>query len=151
SRCEDGVDVRPLDDELRASLTARFEALGREGFRVLGIASKAQPPACVSIAKGDESGLVFAGFSAFQDPPKESAREALRSLGELGISVKVVTGDNELVAEHVCRQLDLPIGGVLTGAQLQAMDDAVLDARVEETFLFCRVTPAQKNRIILAL
>ena len=94
---------------------------------------------------------MFAGFAAFHDPPKESAREALRSLGELGISVKVVTGDNELVAEHVCRELALPVGGVLTGAQIQEMDDAVLDARVEETALFCRVTPAQKNRIILAL
>ena len=75
---------------------------------------------------------MFAGFAAFQDPPKESAREALRSLGRLGVAVKVVTGDNELVAEHVCRELGLPIGGVLTGAQIQEMDDPALDARVEE-------------------
>ena len=101
---EDGAEVRPLDDELRANLTARFDALGREGFRVLGIASKPRPRSCSSIAKSDESDLVFAGFAAFQDPPKESAREALRSLGRLGIAVKVVTGDNELVAEHVCRR-----------------------------------------------
>jgi Mg2+-importing ATPase len=147
----DAGDVPAHREDVRKQLIARFEALSREGFRVLGIASKPLPPGCAGVGKDDEKQLTFAGYAAFQDPPKQSAREALRSLDELGVSVKVVTGDNELVAEHVCRELALPFGGVLTGAEVEAMDDHVLDARVEATTLFCRVTPAQKNRVILSL
>ena len=151
SRYEDAAgDPHPLDQETRQSLSGRFEALGRDGFRVLGIAWKRQPADCESVARGDETDLVFLGYAVFQDPPKESAGGALRSLGELGVSVRVLTGDNELVAEHVCRQLGLAVAGVLTGADVEAMDDHALDARVEQTTLFCRVTPAQKSRILLA-
>ena len=67
------------------------------------------------------------------------------------VAVKVITGDNELVTEHVCEELGLPVTGVLTGAELQPLDDQALAARVEHVNLFCRVTPAQKNRVILAL
>ena len=137
--------------EQRRPLVDRFEALGRDGFRVLGIAWKQQSAGVTTVAQSEECDLTFAGFAAFQDPPKQSARQALESLAGLGVGVKVVTGDNELVAEHVCRELGLPLAGTLTGAEVHAMDDAVLDARVEQTSLFCRVTPVQKNRIILAL
>jgi Mg2+-importing ATPase len=140
-----------LDGGTRASLTARFESLGREGFRVLGVALKQQASECTSIRKQDESELVFVGFAAFQDPPKESARGALQSLAHLGVSVRVVTGDNELVAEHVCRELGILIKGVLTGVDLDRLDDHALDARVDRTTLFCRVTPVQKSRVLLAL
>jgi Mg2+-importing ATPase len=144
-------ELHAIDDSTRAELNGRFEALGREGFRVLGVAFRRQAPACISIRKQDEADLVFAGFAAFQDPPKESARGALESLAHLGVSVRVVTGDNELVAQHVCRQLGLRVGGVLTGSDLDRLDDHALDATVERTTLFCRVTPAQKNRVLLAL
>jgi Mg2+-importing ATPase len=140
-----------LNPAARAALKQRFEALARDGFRVLGVAWRRADAACTSVTRDDEQDLVFAGFLAFQDPPKESAREALASLRALGVAVKVVTGDNELVAEHVCKGLDLPVEGVLTGAEVQALDDAALDVRVGRTTLFCRVTPSQKNRIILAL
>src|SRR5207247_4789019 len=76
---------------------------------------------------------------------------ALQVLAESGIVVKVVTGDNELVTQHVCTQLGLSVIGVVTGAAIAQMDDHALQARVETANLFCRVTPAQKNRIILAL
>src|SRR6185369_13949814 len=118
-----------------------------EGFRVLGIAGKPQPRGCTAVAKGDEGDLVFVGFAAFHDPPKQSARAALRDLAGMGVTIKVLTGDNELVAQHVCRELELPVAGVLTGADIHAMDDAALAARVEGTTLFCRVTPAQKSRV----
>jgi P-type Mg2+ transporter len=147
----DAGETRALDEAARASMTARFEELSREGFRVLGVSSRPLPEDHAVITKAHEVDLTFAGFAAFQDPPKESARTTLRQLAELGIAVKVLTGDNELVAEHVCRELDLPIPGVLTGTELQGMDDLILDQRVDRTTLFCRVTPAQKNRIIVAL
>ena len=142
---------RPLDDAARASINAQFEALSKEGFRVLGIASrqvgKDQPHCAVS----DEADLVFVGFAAFLDPPKESAKAALAGLAADRVAVKIITGDNELVTQHIFVQLGVPVTGVLTGAEIQQMDDLALAARAEQVNLFCRVAPAQKNRIILAL
>jgi Mg2+-importing ATPase len=141
----------PLDDEARARAMALVEGLGREGFRVLGVAITAQPRDRRAIEFADERDLCFAGFAAFQDPPKASAKAALRHLSELGITLKVLTGDNEWVAQHLCRELEVPVEGVLRGAELAALDEHALEARVERTTLFCRVTPAQKNRVLLAL
>src|SRR6266568_158362 len=144
-------DLRPLAAEAAQRIRTQFETLGREGFRVLGIAwrrvGRDHPHAIVD----DETELVFAGFAAFLDPPKVSAAPVLKALAESGIRVKVVTGDNELVTRHVCVQLGLPVIEVLTGAEIAQLDDHALQARVETATLFCRVTPAQKNRIILAL
>ncbi|WP_243372210.1 magnesium-translocating P-type ATPase [Geotalea sp. SG265] len=144
-------DSRPLDDVARMSINAQFEALSQQGFRVLGIASRQvgmdHPHAVVS----DESELVFVGFAAFLDPPKESAKAALVGLAADRVAVKIITGDNELVTQHIFAQLGLPVTGVLTGAEIQQLDDLALTARVEQVNLFCRVAPAQKNRVILAL
>jgi P-type Mg2+ transporter len=140
-----------LDEAALTGINALFDSLGEAGFRVLGIAwrdvARDHPHAVVS----DESELVFAGFAAFLDPPKASAAQALRAMAASGVAVKVLTGDNERVTRHVCTQLGVPIVGVLTGTQLAAMNDDALWARVESVNLFCRVNPAQKNRIILAL
>jgi Mg2+-importing ATPase len=100
---------------------------------------------------GDEAELVFVGFAAFLDPPKESAKAALAGLAADRVAVKIITGDNELVTQHIFAQLGLPVTGVLTGAEIEKMDDLALAARAEQVNLFCRVAPAQKNRIILAL
>jgi len=146
-----GGEEAPLDDAARLAVNAQFEALSRDGFRVLGIASRQvgrdHPHAVVD----DEAELVLAGFAAFLDPPKQSAREALARLAADRVAVKVITGDNELVTQHICGQLGLAVTGVLTGAQIQELDDPGLAARVEQANLFCRVTPNQKNRVILAL
>ena len=140
-----------LNEDARARINTLFDSLGEEGFRVLGIAWRDvaldHPHAVVS----DESELVFAGFAAFLDPPKASAAQALAALAASGVAVKIVTGDNEHVTRHVCTQLGVSIEGVLTGTEVQALDDDALCARVEGVNLFCRVNPAQKNRIILAL
>jgi Mg2+-importing ATPase len=144
-------DTAALDDTIRTQINTLFDDLGEEGFRVLGIAWRDvaldHPHAVVS----DESELVFAGFAAFLDPPKASAGDALRAMEGSGIAVKIVTGDNERVTRHVCTQLGIRIDGVLTGAEVSAMNDDALRARVELVNLFCRVNPSQKNRIILAL
>jgi len=103
------------------------------------------------VSPRSETGLVFAGFVAFEDPPKASAAEAVRALTASGVTVKVVTGDNELVTQHVCAELGLPVTGVLTGSEIEKMGDPALAARAEAVNLFCRVTPPQKNRVIHAL
>ena len=141
----------PLDDAARSKTVQSFESLSREGFRVLGIAWKQTARDQVHAVVNDETELVFGGFAAFEDPPKASAAEAVRALTASGVTVKVVTGDNELVTQHVCAELGLPVAGVLTGSEIQEMSDPALAARAEGVNLFCRVTPPQKNRIIQAL
>ena len=143
--------VRPHDDGSSAALKKQLDALSAEGFRVLGIAWRNVPPSQAHARIGDEASLTFAGFAAFLDPPKASSAAALKALAADGVTVKVVTGDNDLVTQHVCRTLGLPIAGVLTGTEIAQMDDQALAARVETTTLFCRVNPGQKNRVILAL
>ena len=146
-----GAAPLPLDDAARAAIAEHHRALGQDGYRVLGVAWKPADRAREHISTADETDLVFAGLAAFEDPPKPGAAEAIRSLEDSGVAVKIVTGDNELVTQHVCGELKLPFAGLLTGPELEALDDAALGQKVEATSLFCRVTPAQKNRIILAL
>ncbi|WP_042877213.1 magnesium-translocating P-type ATPase [Cupriavidus necator] len=143
--------LRPLNEAALKGITGQFEGLSKEGFRVLGIASRQVGMDHPHAVVGDETELVFAGFAAFLDPPKESTKAALAELAADGIAVKIITGDNELVTQHVFAQLGLPVVGVLTGAQIQQMDDPALAARVEQVNLFCRVALTQKNRVILAL
>ena len=149
---EQGNEVQvPLDKDSRERIHGEHIALEKEGFRVLGIAWRAVPPDHPHAVIGDEAELVFAGFAGFLDPPKESAGAALAALKECGVSVKIVTGDSELVTQHVCAQLKIPVKGVLTGKEIAQMDDWALRVRAEKANLFCRVNPAQKDRVILAL
>jgi Mg2+-importing ATPase len=145
------ADLKELDEAALAGIQTLSETLARDGFRVLGVAWKQAASTEHHAVIDDETELVFAGFAAFLDPPKKSAQAALAKLTSAGIVVKVVTGDNELVTRHICEQLGLPITGILTGTEMQGMDDHALSAVVEEVNLFCRVNPAQKNRVILAL
>jgi P-type Mg2+ transporter len=149
---EQGNEVQiPLDEASRERIHGEHIALEKEGFRVLGIAWREVPLDHSDAVIGDEAELVFAGFAGFLDPPKESAGAALAALKEWGVTVKIVTGDSELVTQHVCAQLNIPVTGVLTGKEIAQMDDSALRIRVETANLFCRVNPSQKDRVILAL
>lgn len=119
------------------------------GNRVVAVATRpatrAQAP-----TPDDEHDLHLVGLLVFLDPPKEDAAEALRRLAALGIAVKIVTGDNATVTGKVCRDLGLDEGGVLTGADLDALDDTQLPAALLCTTVFARVTPEHKARIVRA-
>ncbi|HJV28223.1 MAG TPA: magnesium-translocating P-type ATPase [Aromatoleum sp.] len=142
---------RPMDEAALAAIHAQYHALEQDGFRVLGIAWREVPVDHPHAVVDDETGLVLAGFAAFLDPPKESAASALEDLHKLGVAIRIVTGDSDLVTRHVCAQLGIPVTGLLTGKDMAQMDDHALRARVESANLFCRVNPAQKERIIRAL
>ena len=142
---------RPLDGAAMDRALALFRSLGGDGFRVLGIAWREVAAGQDHAVISDEKDLILAGFAAFLDPPKATAASTVAALARLGIEVKVLTGDSELVTQHVCAELAVPVRGLLTGAELAHLSDEALGARLEETNLFCRVTPSQKNRIILAL
>ncbi len=142
---------RSIDEAARLAIHGQYHALEEEGFRALGIAWRRVPLDHPHAVVGDETELVLAGFAAFLDPPKESAASALEALKNVGVAVKIVTGDSDLVTRHVCAQLGIPVTGLLTGKEIAQLDDHALRARVETANLFCRVNPAQKVRVILAL
>ncbi|MEW9898669.1 magnesium-translocating P-type ATPase [Chitinivorax sp. PXF-14] len=141
----------PLDDARRAEIRALHDSLAADGFRLLGIALGHVPPEHQHAKVTDESDMIFAGFAVFLDPPKPSAAPALAALAASGVAIKVVTGDNELVSRHICKAVGLEVTGLLTGDDIHELDDHALAARVDQVNLFCRVTPSQKNRVILAL
>jgi len=143
--------VLPLDAETRRSFKATLDELGAQGFRALGVASRIVDPSHKTAAISDESDLVFSGFTVFLDPPKPSAGATMQSLAAAGISVKVLTGDTELVTRHVFAEIGVPITGVLTGDALTTLSDEALLGQLPRVNLFCRVNPQQKLRILLAL
>ncbi|WP_224364449.1 magnesium-translocating P-type ATPase [Hyalangium versicolor] len=148
---DEGRTLRPLSRGSLTRVQARFAKLGEEGFRVLAVAWRDEPPDVQVARTGDEVELTFAGFAAFLDPPKQSARPALEALVRGGVRVKVVTGDDERVALHVCRELGLQVDEVLTGKEMEALDEQALQVRAERASLFARVSPVQKSRIIRSL
>jgi len=144
----DGAKIA-LNDVARQQLLKRFEAWGEDGYRVLGVASRAVQGDAIS--KGDEDRLTFAGFALFVDPPKRDASDAVRALAKSGVEVKILSGDNERITRHICTEIGVPIHGVLTGQEIARLSDEALQAQAESVNLFCRVTPQQKQRILLAL
>jgi Mg2+-importing ATPase len=147
----------PMDSALIEDLKEEYETLSADGFRVLAIASKDVTPRGIvagdatPYSKADECDLVLKGYTAFLDPPKDTARAAIKALEGHGIRIKVVTGDNELVAGKVCREVGLSTEHVLLGSQVEKLTDEQLAAAVESTTLFARVSPSHKQRIIVAL
>ena len=160
SRCKqfelDG-ELFSMDHLLIQDLKEEYEQLSADGFRVLAIASKevvarnAAAGTGTPYSKADECDLVLNGYVAFLDPPKETAKAAIRALEGHGIRVKVVTGDNELVARKVCQDVGLSTEFTLLGSEVETLtDDQLADAAIRTT-LFARVSPAHKRRIIVAL
>ena len=148
---EGRIEPHDIDDAHLQTIQDRYHALERDGLRVLGVAWREVPRDHAVAVVNDESALVLAGFAAFLDPPKESAAPALASMQQSGVTIKVVTGDSDLVTRHVCQQLNIEVTGVLTGKEIAQLDDQALQRRVETANLFCRVNPGQKQRVILAL
>ncbi len=150
-------DILPMDHPHIEQLRKEHEALSADGFRVLALATKDAPPRdgvaahATPYGKTDENELTLEGYVAFLDPPKESALDAIRALERHGVRVKVITGDNDLVARKVCKQVGLVINHVLLGDAVEKMSDGELALAAEETVLFARVSPGHKQRIIRAL
>jgi Mg2+-importing ATPase len=147
----------PMDHPHIEELKKEYERLSADGFRVLAIATKDCPPHGVvaahatPYAKADECDLILEGYIAFLDPPKESAQAAIAALTGHGVAVKVITGDNELVAGKVCHEVGLTSDRVLLGDAVEKMTDEELAKAAEETVIFARVSPAHKQRIVESL
>ena len=139
-----------LDIESRKRCETIYRDFCAGGLRMLAVAYSEVQAKNVYRAE-DEQDLVLAGFLTFSDPPLETAKFALQALRRDGIEVKILTGDNELVTQHICSQVGLDSTRIILGDELESMTDPALAHVVEQTSVFARVSPAQKNRIILAL
>jgi Mg2+-importing ATPase len=150
-------ELYPMDHAHIDQLKAEYERLSAEGFRVLAIASKNVPPrqqasvGATPYSKSDESELILNGYVAFLDPPKETAKLAIQALEQRGVKIKVITGDNDLVAKKICKEVGLATNHVLLGTEVEAMNDEQLADACIETTLFARVSPSHKQRIVRAL
>ncbi len=142
--------IHPFTPAVKAKIQKRFDELSQQGFRVLAVAVK-EVKKEKQYSKTDEKDLVLYGLMAFLDPPKESAKEALQLLTQQGISLKILTGDNELVTQKICQEIGLAHEGSLTGEAVDALSDDALAKVAEKTAIFARLNPEQKKRIILAL
>ncbi|MEZ4557751.1 MAG: HAD-IC family P-type ATPase [Caldilineaceae bacterium] len=140
----------PFTDDVRAQIQQQTDAANAQGYRILGVATRAVPPQ-PRYTRTDETDMTFVGYLLFLDPPKEGARATLADLADLGVQVKVITGDSKLVTLHMASILGLPPDNVLTGAELADMRDEALWHVVDQASLFTEVDPNQKERIILAL
>jgi Mg2+-importing ATPase len=153
ARCttfENEGEIVPMERMLMDDLRLEYEQLSADGFRVLAIAYRDLPEKA-AYSRADESELVLRGYVAFFDPPKETASTAIAALRQHGVTVKVLTGDNDAVSRKICREVGLAAPKVLLGAQVEAMSDADLAAAVDDVTLFARLAPAHKQRVIKAL
>jgi Mg2+-importing ATPase len=142
--------VAPLDATARATCTTVHERLSADGLRVLAVAYR-WLEARDAYSRNDEADLVLAGFVSFADPVLPDVADVLAELERDGVTVKILTGDNELVARHVCRSIGLDDRQIVSGDDIARIDDSALGHMAEQASVFARVSPAQKNRIILAL
>ncbi|EKY1944700.1 magnesium-translocating P-type ATPase [Cronobacter turicensis] len=149
----DGGTVYALDDARRAAFARLTRQYNAQGFRVLVVATRELPepglnhPLCVA----DENGLVIEGMLTFLDPPKASAAQAISALHAHGVTVKVLTGDNPLVAASICQAVGIDYHEILTGDRIDEMDEAQLSTAVEHGAIFAKLTPLQKSRILRTL
>lgn len=140
-----------LSKQPKDKIEETYSEFSRKGFRVIGVAYKEIKGKKTSYSVSDESSMVFLGFITFFDPPKKTAKESLKVLENLGIQVKIITGDNELVTKTTCEELGFKIKGVMSGNEVDKINDHALTRVAEKTNIFVRITPAQKERIVGAL
>lgn len=143
-------NIIDLDDKTLRSIQNKFEDWGNQGFRVLGVSYKTIERK-IQYPISDESDLIFIGFLLFFDPPKEDVSNTITSLNQLGVQLKMITGDNQFVARHTAGMVGLDTDHILTGKELIALSNEELHHIVDKISLFCEVDPSQKERIISAL
>lgn len=150
TRFELNAEILPMDPILIEDLKEEYERLSMDGFRVLAIAYK-NVDVRTAYSRDDERELVLRGYVAFLDPPKDTAAAAISALQRHGVAVKVLTGDNDLVARKICHEVGLPTDQVILGSEVDQLPDQELYNAVEKTTLFARLSPMHKKRIVEVL
>ena len=148
------MNVTKITDEQRQALKKRNEQLNEEGFRVIAVAFRQfniDSTVAANFSVGDESGMIFAGFMAFLDPPKDSTAPALEELRRHKVEVKVLTGDSPAICRKVCEQIGMQVKGIITTGDLIGLTDKEVEGKVESANIFARLTPLQKAQVVRAL
>ena len=145
-----GEASQPFDESQQASAAETFKKLSADGYRTLGVAvRKVDKQNAYTVTA--EHNMTLVGFAAFLDPPKEGIQSVLEALKKNGISVVIMTGDNQYVTQKVAHDVGLPAVRILTGSEVDTTDDAALAYQAAHGAIFARMSPEQKNRVILAL
>lgn len=148
SYCYHQGRVEVFSEAIRQQTHARFETESAKGNKVIAVAYKMVASDCVDFSAEDEKELTFLGTLSFFDPPKEGVADNIAELEALGITIKILTGDNELISRKVCEEVGIPAGRILLGAEMELMTNDALSRMVDQVSLFARLTPAQKDRVV---
>lgn len=138
-------------EDSRKKTLEEYESLSTQGYRVLAVGVKKIKTVKEQYTVEDEKDLELVGYLAFLDPAKKGVKKVLKELNSIGVEVKIITGDNELVTQKICKDIELPIKGILLGKEIESLTDDALRIKAAQTTIFARFSPDQKNRIILAL
>jgi P-type Mg2+ transporter len=143
--------ILPIDDVLRAQADRLKQDLNEDGLRAIAVAYKEIPLDQVNYSVADECDLILLGYTAFLDPPKDSATEAIATLERKGVQVKILTGDNEIISRKICKDVGLYVHHILLGDEIEALSDDELTDLATTTTVFAKLSPMQKARIIQVL
>jgi Mg2+-importing ATPase len=144
-------EVVLLTDSIRQEIMDMVTKLNKDGMRVIAVAQKTNPSVEGVFSVKDESDMVLMGYIGFLDPPKKTSAAAIRALKDYGVTVKVLTGDNEIITKQVCKQVKLSVDNILLGSQVDTLSDEELVRVAETTNVFAKLSPQQKARIVRAL
>jgi Mg2+-importing ATPase len=144
-------EILPLIDVIKRDLMEEYERLSRNGYRVIAVSYKEFPKEKTTFGAKDEQDMILLGYLAFFDPPKDSAPKALAGLKQMGVNIKILTGDNELVTQKICGDVGLESTGIIIGKDLLQMNEKDFAEAIEKYTIFARLTPSQKEQIISAL
>ena len=139
---EDNGKIVQLNDDIKKYILKRVDHLNSEGMRVIAIAQKNNPKSVDELTVSDEMGMTLMGYLAFLDPPKESCPAAIHALEKHGVSVKILTGDNEKVTRAVCRQVGISVDKILLGSEVDRLSDAQLSVVADNISVFAKLSPS---------
>lgn len=147
----DKDDIIPMDAKMRELVLKKSRELNEEGLRVLLVAVKEYDERPLNYNVADESDMILTGFVGFLDPAKPSAGPAIEALHKLGVEIKVLTGDNEIVAKKICKDVGIPFANVLLGRDLEQMSDEELTEQIDNVSILAKLSPIQKSRVVKIL
>lgn len=147
---ESNGETFPMEPILVGNLIEQVNSLSEDGFRVLAIATRKMGWQ-TAYSKADEEDLILTGYLAFLDPPKDTAKTAIAALRHYGVTVKVLTGDNDLVTRKVCTEVGILADKILLGNDVEKMSDEQLADVIDSTDVYARLSPAHKKRVVMAL